>query len=168
MLLSNPPDRTPAQYPAAKILTGSLAHTHTHTHVVICTVVESHGSLLCGMRFLGDAFIPTRKRAPESVRASACERGLSINKNHYSYPKAADTGRRALLSSNLPLPTASLSSFTSVLPSVLHILFSSLSVPLFHPFPLLSNSRSFPFSFLSHLFTLLVSPCSVLSFWVLL
>lgn len=80
------------------------------------------------------------------ARASECERGLSINKNHYCYPKAADTGRRALLSSNLPLPTASLSSFTSVLPSELRILFSSLSLLLFHPFPLLSNSRSFHFS----------------------
>lgn len=140
MLLSNPPDRTPAQYPAAKILTGSL----THTHVVICTVVESHGSLLCGMRFLGDAFIPTRTQVSERVRVSVCKCGLSINKNHYCYPKAADTGRRAPLSSNLPLPTAALSSFTSVLPSVLRILFSSRSLLLFHPFSLLSNSLSLP------------------------
>lgn len=73
------------------------------------------------------------------VRARKCEHGLSINKNHYCYPKAADTGRRALLSSNLPRsrlspqfsPQCSVSSFH-----------------LFHSFSstLLSNSHSFPFS----------------------
>lgn len=125
MQLSNPPDRTPAQYPAAKILTGSL----TRTHVVICTVVESQGSLLCGMRFFAEAFIPTRTQASERVRVSVCKCGLSINKNHYCHPKAADTGRRAPLSSNLPLSTAARSSFTLVLPSALSILSLSL---LFH------------------------------------
>lgn len=129
MLLSNPPDRTPAQYPAAKILTGSL----THTHVVICTVVESHGSLLCGMRFLGDAFIPTRTQVSERVRVSVCKCGLSINKNHYCYPKATDTGRRAPLSSNLSLYCRALVFHLGSPLSALYPLFISFSPP-FPPF----------------------------------
>lgn len=137
MLLSNPPDRTPAQYPAAKILTGSLTHTHCYLHScgISWLITLQHA-------FFAEAFIPTRTQASERVRVSVCKCGLSINKNHYCYPKAADTGRRAPLSSNLPLSTAALSSFTSVLPSALRIL--SLSLLLFHPFSLLSNSFSLP------------------------